>query len=82
MGVTWKTPEQATFLASLIPTYLRHVEGGKRKEFWTILEEEWFKRFPLEDPPADLIEKEGSAEEVIKAAKKKKIVVSKAWIWL
>jgi len=71
-----RTPEQTAFLTGLIPEYYRHAEAKKLKDFWTTVTEDWFKRYPLEDPPAALVEKLGSQERAVGAFRGTRIKVS------
>ena len=76
MGTTWKSPEQSEFLARYVATYFECAKEGKLKEFWAEVAGEWFKCFPLGDPPAKLVQKEGSEEKAAVMVRLKKIKVS------
>ena len=76
MGNTWKTVEQTAFLEGHTARYFHSVDAGNLKDFWAKLATEWFEQFPLEPPSSELIEKEGTKEKAISAAKAKKLKVS------
>ena len=76
MGVSWRSPEHREFLKSLVPEYHRSGEEGTRKAFWETMTKSWFERFPLEPPTAAEIEKGGTMENAVRAARLKKVKVS------
>jgi hypothetical protein len=48
----WTTDEQAEFLTSKIPDFLRAQSDGYLSLFWPPLDKEWFARFPKRGLPA------------------------------
>jgi len=71
-----QTPEQKAFVRKHISSYIHYADGKNLGEFWPGIMEEWFRTWPLSDPPADLVEKAGSLENAQKAWKRKKVEVS------
>jgi hypothetical protein len=48
----WTTEEQATFLTSKIPDFLKAQSEGRLSLFWPTLDKEWLARFPERELPA------------------------------
>ena len=60
----WTTQSEKEWLTPRIPAFLQAQERGSTKEFYTQLHEDWWKAFPLEEPPeADKSEAERSEAE-------------------
>jgi hypothetical protein len=77
MGNSWQTQDQKEFFDEHLASYCSIRDEGKLKEgFWPMVTEEWFKRWPLSEPPADLVEKKESVEKAQKVWKEKKVDVS------
>lgn len=77
MPYSWQTQEQKAFFDEYLTLYCRTYDEGKLKElFWLSVTLEWFKRWPLSKPPAELIAKAGTVEKAWKVWKSRKIEVS------
>ena len=76
MGISWQSPEQRAFFDKHFPSYIRAAdEWSLRDSFWPKILDEWLKAWPLSEPPADLVQKEG-LEKAEKIMKNKKVDVS------
>ena len=75
MGNSWQTPDQRDFFNEHLASYTRSSNEGKLKDFWQTVTDKWFVRWPLSEPPAELVMKEGTDEKACKAWKGKKIEV-------
>lgn len=76
MGKTWQSDDHKAFFDEYSTLYDSKHDEGKLKEFWPVVIEEWFKRWPLSDPPEELVAKEGVVEKACKVWKARKIEVS------
>lgn len=77
MGNTWQTKDQQEFFEEHLALYSSSRDGGKLKEeFWPMITEEFFKRWPLTEPPAELVGETGSIEKAMKAWRDRRIGVS------
>ena len=77
MGNSWQTAEHKAFFDEHLPSFTESSDAGKLKEqFWPMITDEWFKRWPLSKPPPEFIEKAGSIKKAQKDWKTKKIEVS------
>lgn len=75
MGNSWQSLDQRAFFNKHLASYIRSVdEGSLRKSFWPKITEEWFETWPLPEPSANAIEKEG-LEKAQKTLKTKKVEV-------
>ncbi|KAF9782108.1 hypothetical protein BJ322DRAFT_1110992 [Thelephora terrestris] len=74
MGNSWQSEDQKEFFDEYLTSYCSSRDEGKlRDEFWPMVIEEWFKRWPLSEPPAELVEKKGTVEKAKKVWKEKRI---------
>jgi hypothetical protein len=77
MGNSWQTQEQRQFFDKHLTLYCSNRDKGNLKEdFWPMIMEEWFKLWPLAEPPAELVEKKGPVEKAQRVLKDRKIDVS------
>lgn len=76
MGSSWQTPDQKAFFDKHLASYIHDAEDGDLQEFWKSILKEWFEAWPLSEPPAEVVQKEGTLEKAQKAWKGKKISVS------
>lgn len=76
MGNSWQSQDQKDFFDEHFVSYVRNSDEGKLKEFWPGIIEEWFKRWPLSEPPPETVAKEETIEKARKVWKGKKIEVS------
>lgn len=75
MGASWQTPAQKIFIDNHFPSYLTHLEDGKKDDFWHDFADKWFESWPLPEPTPELIG-EGTAEKAKKAERAKMVAVS------
>jgi hypothetical protein len=76
MGNTWQTQEQKDFIDVHLAIYAKSNDGGTLNTVWPRILEKWFNQWPLDDPPAEVVEKEGSAEKAEKVWRAKRVEVS------
>ena len=76
MGKSWQSDDHKSFIIKHLTLYDRKNEEEKLKEFWPMILEEWFKRWPLSEPPEKLVTKEGTIEKARKAWKHSRTEVS------
>jgi len=76
MPTSWQTQDHKVFIDEHFDSYVRSGMGKKEKEFWSSTFLLWFERWPLSNPPAKVIEKEGTLEKGKKAWREKEIAVS------
>lgn len=77
MVVSRQTPDQKAYIEESLPLFSQHLADGNLKTaFWPDFFDEWFKRWPLQEPSAELIEKEGTVEKANKAERGKQMNVS------
>ena len=76
MGNSWQTPDQRDFFDKQLASYTRSCDEKKLKAFWQTVTDDWFKLWPLSEPPAELVAKEGTIEKARKKWRTRKIEVS------
>ena len=78
MPESWQDEEQKLFFEENLALYSRgRDEGTLKKTFWPMIIKEWFERWPLSEPPAELVEKnQGAVEKATKVWRNKKVEVS------
>lgn len=77
MGNSWQTEEQKVWFDKHLASFVRSSEEGKLKDvFWPAIVKKWFEQWPLSNPPAELVVKEGSVEKAVSVWKSKKVEVS------
>lgn len=63
MGNLWQAQDQKEFFDEHLASYVHNSEARTLKTvFWPPVLAEWFKRWPLSEPPSDLVGKEGSTK--------------------
>ena len=77
MGNSWQEEEHKAFFEEYLALFSSsRDEGTLRSKFWPMVTEEWFKRWPLSEPPSDLVESAGSAEKALKVWRDTQVNVS------
>jgi hypothetical protein len=77
MGSSWQTQDQKDFFDEHIASYcICRDEGTLREEFWPKVMKDWFERWPLSEPPTEILEKKGTIEKAQKAWMEKRVDVS------
>jgi hypothetical protein len=69
----WTSPEEYDFLRSYIPEYRQHQKSQMTKQFWSVMIERYFKKFPVMPNEAELASVQGDLE----AGQKLKSVVDR-----
>jgi hypothetical protein len=77
MGASWQTPDQKTFIAEHLSSYIEHSSGETLKTlFWPNFLDKWFEAWPVPEPPAELAEGGENAQGATKGERAKKTAVS------
>ena len=77
MGARQHSDEQQVFVEGYFPSYSKHLADGTLKtDFWPTFFADWFEAWPLPEPSAEVVEKEGSLQMAKKSELAKKVAVS------
>lgn len=77
MGASWQNEDHKVFFNDHLPSYSQHLENDTLNSmFWPDLEKSWFEKWPVPEPAAESIQKEGDLEKARKAERAKQFTVS------
>ncbi|KAH9885583.1 hypothetical protein C8Q73DRAFT_617450, partial [Cubamyces lactineus] len=67
----WATDEQAKWLKGKLPEFVQSQRKNRVDKFFEVAYSEWFRRFPLEEPTEEEVQKRGGNQEKARSKKTK-----------
>jgi hypothetical protein len=58
----WTSPDEYAFLRSYVPEYHQHQKAQTTKQFWPLITDRYFEKFPIMPNDAELASVQGNIE--------------------